>query len=83
MLKSLFVSCYLVMVLAVAPVQAQDKMQCTQANMDKMQTDMKAMGESEKKMAMQEMKMAEDMMKQKDMEGCMMHMQKAMDSMKK
>lgn len=70
--------------LALTPAQAQDKMDCSQAEMTKMETKMKTMSDGEsKKMAMKEMQMAESMMKKNDMKGCMTHMQGAMKAMEK
>ncbi|MEO8422014.1 MAG: hypothetical protein ABI457_12555 [Hyphomicrobium sp.] len=76
---------------AAFPVLAQDKMEkmdamgkmeCTDADMATMETKMKAMTDANKqKMAMGEMDMAKKMMASKDMDGCKMHMDKAMDSM--
>ncbi len=64
--------------LSVGPVAAQTKMQCTQAEMDKVQSKMSGMSDKKKQdTAMKEMKMAGDMMKKNDMKGCMMHLDKA------
>lgn len=71
-----------------APVFAEDTtdkmgmMNCTEADMAAMETQMKGMTDADKqKMAMSEMDMARKMMANKDMDGCKMHMNKAMDSM--
>ena len=70
------------------PAFAEDKMDkmgsmnCTEADMAAMETKMKSMTDADKqKMAMDEMDMAKKMMANKDMDGCKMHMNKAMDSM--
>ena len=54
------------------------KMECTQAEMDKLSERMKAMTDKPKQdMAMAEMKMADDMMKKNDAKMCMTHMENA------
>ncbi len=67
------------------PAFAEDKMEsmnCTDADMAAMETKMKSMMDADKqKMAMGEMDMAKKMRANKDMDGCKMHMNKAMDSM--
>ena len=70
------------------PAFAEDKtdkmesMNCTDADMAAMDTKMKNIADVDKqKMAMGEMDMAKKMMANKDMDGCKMHMNKAMDSM--
>ena len=78
--------------LAVAPAQAEDKMEktgaakmgCTEADMTAMNTKIDGMSSAEnKKMAMDHMKMAKDSMGKSDMKGCEMHMNEAMGSMDK
>lgn len=90
-MKALFVMASVAAVVAVSPVLAQEKMDkmmdkmsmnCTDADMAAMETKMKGMMDADKqKMAMGEMDMAKKMMANKDMDGCKMHMNKAMDSM--
>ena len=67
------------------PAFAEDKMESmngTDADMAAMETKMKSMTDADKqKMAMGEMDMAKKMMANKDMDGCKMHMNKAMESM--
>lgn len=59
---------------------AAAEMDCTQANMTKAEADMDKMPAGEKKtMGMKEMTMAKEMMNKKDMSGCKMHMNKAME----
>jgi hypothetical protein len=63
-------------------IEKMESMNCTEADMATMETNMKSMMDADKKkMAMDEMDMAKKMMAKKDMDGCMMHMNKAMDSM--
>ena len=81
MLKSLFAITTMALVFATGQVNAQNtpmKMECTQAEMDKMTTRMKAMTDKPKQdMAMKEMEMADTMMKKNDAKGCMTHMENA------
>ena len=87
MLKTLVLALSLVGLLSVGAAVAEDKMDkmsmnCTDADMAAMDTKMKSMTDADKqKMAMGEMDMAKKMMASKDMDGCKMHMNKAMDSM--
>lgn len=63
----------------ISPVTAAE-MDCTEANMTKANADMEKMPAGEKKtMGMKEMTMAKEMMDKKDMSGCKMHMNKAME----
>lgn len=65
--------------LSIAPAWAME-MDCTDANMMKAKADMDKMAAGEKKtMGMKEMAMAKEMMEKKDMAGCKMHMNKAME----
>ena len=65
--------------LSVTPAAAAE-MDCTEANMTKASADMDKMAAGEKKtMGMKEMTMAKEMMAKKDMAGCKMHMNKAME----
>ena len=65
--------------LSIAPAAAAE-MDCNEANMMKVNGDMDKMPAGEKKtMGMKEMTMAKDMMEKKDMAGCKMHMNKAME----
>lgn len=65
--------------LSISSVSAAE-MDCTEANMSKGMTDMEKMPAGEKKeMGMKEMTMAKEMMEKKDMAGCKMHMNKAME----
>ena len=88
MLKTLVLALSLVGFLSVGSAVAEDKvdkmgsMKCTDADMATMETKMKGMMDTDRqKMAMGEMDMAKKMMANKDMDGCQMHMNKAMDSM--
>ena len=66
--------------LSIAPAAAAEMMDCTDANMMKANSDMDKMAAGEKKtMGMKEMTMAKEMMEKKDMAGCKMHMNKAME----
>jgi hypothetical protein len=66
--------------LSISQVAAAE-MDCTQANMMKANGDMDKMAAGEKKtMGMKEMTMAKGMMDKKDMAGCKMHMNKAMET---
>jgi hypothetical protein len=78
----------------IAPVLADEKamdkssdmgmMDCTDAGMMKMNSQIDAMSAGDSKtMAMKHMDMAKDSMAKKDMKGCGMHMDQAMDAMKK
>ena len=65
--------------LSIAPAGAAE-MDCNEANMMKVNGDMDKMPAGEKKtMGMKEMTMAKEMMDKKDMSGCKMHMNKAME----
>ncbi len=65
--------------LAITPASAAE-MDCTDANMTKVSADMDKMPAGEKKtMGMKEMTMAKEMMDKKDMAGCKIHMNKAME----
>ena len=66
---------------AIAPISAQAaEMDCTAANMTKANADVDKMPAGEKKTTgMKEMTMAKEMMEKKEMEGCKMHMNKAME----
>jgi len=65
--------------LSLAPANAAE-MDCSEANMMKANGDMDKMPAGEKKtMGMKEMTMAKEMMDKKDMAGCKMHMNKAME----
>jgi hypothetical protein len=65
--------------LSIAPAVAAE-MECTEANMTNASADMDKMAAGEKKsMGMKEMTMAKEMMDKKDMAGCKMHMNKAME----
>ncbi len=65
--------------LLIAPASAAE-MDCTDANMAKASADMDKMPAGEMKtMGMKEMTMAREMMARKDMAGCKMHMNKAME----
>ena len=65
--------------LSISPVAAAE-MDCNDANMMKTNADMDKMPAGEKKtMGMKEMTMAKEMMDKKDMAGCKMHMNKAME----
>jgi hypothetical protein len=65
--------------LSIAPAMAAE-MDCTEANMTKTSADMDKMAAGEKKtMGMKEMTMAKEMMEKKDMAGCKMHMNKAVE----
>ena len=81
MLKLLFPITAVAAVFSAGLATAQTppmKMECTQAEMDKMSERMKAMTDKPKQeMAMKEMKMADDMMKKKDSKMCMTHMENA------
>ena len=89
MLKTLVLALSLIGFLSVGSAVAEEKMdnkmgsmKCTDADMTTMETRMKAMMDTDRqKMAMGEMDMAKKMMANKDMDGCQMHMNKAMDSM--
>ena len=84
MLKTTLVMSALAAFAFITPAFAQDKMECSEANMMKMKSDTEMMTDAAKKeMAMKEMAMAEDMMKQNKMDDCAMHMEKAMEEMKK
>lgn len=79
MLKGIFAVAAVSALLAVAPVSAAE-MDCTDANMTKASADMDKMPAGASKTdAMKEMTMAKDMMAKKDMAGCKMHMNKAME----
>ena len=74
--------------LALAPVSAQDRhheqMVCSDVGMRGISADVQAMQDGEaKREAMNHMKMAEEAKAEHDMEGCMSHMQAAIDAMKK
>ena len=82
MFKGLLGSFAIASLLAIAPVAAQaaEMMECTDANMTKANSEMDSMAAGEKKtMGMKEMTMAKEMMEKKDMAGCKMHMNKAME----
>ena len=65
--------------LSIAPASAAE-MDCTDANMAKASEDMDKMPAGEMKtMGMKEMAAAKEMMAKKDMPGCKMHMNKAME----
>ena len=65
--------------LSIAPASAAE-MDCTDANMAKASADMDKMPAGEMKtMGMKEMATAKEMMAKKDMPGCKMHMNKAME----
>ena len=65
--------------LSIAPASAAE-MDCTDANMTKASADMDKMPAGEMKtMGMKEMTMAKEMMAKKDLAGCKMHMNKAME----
>jgi hypothetical protein len=65
--------------ISISPVAAAE-MDCTEANMTKAGADMDKMASGEKKtLGMKEMTMAKEMMEKKDMAGCKMHMNKAME----
>ena len=65
--------------LSIAPASAAE-MDCTDANMAKASADMDKMPAGEMKtMGMKEMATAKEMMAKKDMAGCKMHMNKAME----
>lgn len=65
--------------LSIAPAAAAE-MDCTDANMTKASADMDKMPAGEKKaMGMKEMTVAKEMMARKDLAGCKMHMNKAME----
>jgi hypothetical protein len=65
--------------LSIAPAWAAE-MDCTDANMMKTSADMDKMPAGEMKtMGMKEMTMATEMMAKKDMAGCKIHMNKAME----
>jgi hypothetical protein len=85
MLKTLVLALSLLGFLSAGSAVAEDKMasmKCTDADMATMETKMKGMMDTDKqKMAMGEMDMAKKMMANKDMDGCQIHMNKAMDSM--
>lgn len=86
MSKKVLCAFVLLSAVAMAPVQAsaEDKMECTTAEMTKMKDKMGSMPASDSKtMAMKEMDMADKMMEKKDMSGCMDHMDKAMKAMDK
>ena len=60
------------------------QMECTAININAMNADVQAMGDGEAKTeAIKEMQMAEDMMSKKDMQGCMTHMNNAMEATEK
>ena len=65
--------------LLITPASAGE-MDCTDANMMKASADMDKMPAGEMKtMGMKEMTMAKEMMAKKDMAGCKMHMNKALE----
>jgi hypothetical protein len=65
--------------LSTAPASAAE-MDCTDANMAKASADMDKMPAGDMKtMGMKEMTMAKEMMARKDMAGCKMHINKAME----
>lgn len=88
MFRSLVLATASVTVLAVLPASAQERhheqMVCSDVGMRETMTDIQAMQDGEAKTeAMNHMKMAEEALGKHDMEGCMTHMQAAMDAMKK
>lgn len=64
--------------LSIAPASAAE-MECTEANMMKANADVDKMAVDKKNMVMKEMTMAREKMDKKDMAGCQMHMNKAME----
>ncbi len=69
--------------LSIAPASAA-AMDCTAATMPTADSDMEKMPAGDKKtMGMKEMTMAKEMMEKKDMAGCKMHMNKAMEETSK
>lgn len=79
-----FASIAFILALALAPVQAQTPMTCSQAEVTKMDADTAKMTDATKKTAtMKEMTMAKEMMAKNDMKGCMTHMENAMKMMPK
>ena len=82
MLKVVLGSIAIASLLVTAPNSASafDMMGCTDANMMKANAVVDKMAAGEKKtMGMKEMTMAKEMMDKKDMSGCKMHMNKAME----
>ena len=60
------------------------QMECTETSINAMNADVQAMDDGEAKTeAIKEMQMAEDMMSKKDMQGCMTHMNNAMEATEK
>lgn len=87
MSRSLVLAMASATVLALAPASAQDRhheqMVCSEVGMRKAMADVQAMQDGEAKTeAMSHVKMAEEAIAKHDMEGCMKHMQAAMDAMK-
>jgi hypothetical protein len=60
------------------------QMECTETNINAMSADVQAMGDGEDKTeAMKEIQLAQHMMSKKDMQGCMTHMNNAMEATEK
>jgi hypothetical protein len=82
MLKNLVALGAAAFLLSALPVQAAEKLECTDAAMGKMEAEgAKMTDETKKAEAMKEMTMAKEMMGKKDSAGCLLHMENAMKMM--
>ena len=67
-----------------AVAHEEHQMECTEININAMSADVQAMGDGEAKTeAMKEIQLAQHMMSKKDMQGCMTHMNNAMEATEK